>query len=143
MAYQPESAHFQSLFEPALRAYEKKAGVSLAQHPLAIKLQNCDSVEAITRIFQDQARNFRNLRGSDKIMKSIKTTVSILSKLSSADSPADTFGLVHQQELVECHIFDCSSRRSHQQKRYKLVSLFYLTYVTFSSSYEDDLVTFQ
>ena len=139
MAYQPESVHFQSLFEPALRAYEKKAGVSLAQHLLAIKLQNCDSVEAITRIFQDQARDFRNLRGSDKIMKSIKTTVSILSKLSSAD----TFGLVRQQELVECHIFDCSSRRSPPQKRYKLVSLFYLTYVTFSSSYEDDLVTFQ
>ena len=100
MAHRPESARFQALFEPALQAYEKKTGVSLAQHPLAIKLQNCDSVEAITGLFQDQARAFRGLKGSDKIMKSIKATVSILSKRSSAASLADAFGLVRQQELV-------------------------------------------
>ena len=102
MAHQPESARFQALFEPALQAYEKKAGVSLAQHPLAIKLQNCDSVEAITGLFQDQARDFRDLQGSDKIMKSIKTTVSVLSKLSSAASLANAFGLVRQQKPVAC-----------------------------------------
>jgi hypothetical protein len=94
MASQPESARFQALFEPALQAYEKKAGVSLAQHPLAIKLQNCDSVEAITDLLQDQARAFGDLQGNDRIMKSIKTTVSILSKLSSAPSLADAFGPV-------------------------------------------------
>ena len=143
MAHQSESACFRALFEPALQAYERMTGVLLVQHPLAVKLQTCDSVEAITGLLQDQAQPFSHLQGSDKIMKSLKTTVSILSKLSSADSPADTFGLVRQQELVEYHIFDCSSRRSPPQKRYKLVSLFYLTYVTFSSSYEDDLVTFQ
>jgi len=66
----------------------------LAQHPLAIKLQNCGSVEAITGLLQDQACAFGDLQGSDKIMKSIKTTVSILSKLSSAASLADAFGLV-------------------------------------------------
>ena len=96
MAYQPESARFQALFEPALQAYEKKAGVSLAQHPLAIKLQNCDSAEAVAGLLQDQARAFNDLQGSDKIMKSIKTTVSILSKLSCTVSLADTFGLVRQ-----------------------------------------------
>ena len=93
MAHQPESA---------LQAFEKKAGVSLAQHPLTIRLQNCDSVEAITAFLQDQARAFRDLQGSDKIMKSIKMTVLMLSKLSSADSLVGTFGLVCQQELVVC-----------------------------------------
>ena len=102
MAHHPESACFQALFETALQAYEKKAGVSLAQHPLAIKLQNSDSVEAIAGIFQDQAQAFRDLQGSDKIMKSLKTTVSILSKLSSAASLADVFGFVRQQALVAC-----------------------------------------
>ena len=33
-------------------------------------------------------------------MKSIKAAVSVLSKLSSAASLADAFGLVRQQELV-------------------------------------------
>jgi hypothetical protein len=103
MADQPESLRFQLLFEPALQAYEnfeKKAGVSLTRHPLSIKLQNCGSVEDITGIFQDQAQAFRNLQGYDKIMKSIKMTVSTLSKLSSAASLADAFEQVRQQELV-------------------------------------------
>ena len=96
MTHQSESARLRAFFEPALQAYEKKTGVSLAQHPLSIKLQNCDSVEAITGLFQDQARAFGDLQRSDKIMGSIKTTVSILSNLSSAHSLADVFGLVRQ-----------------------------------------------
>ena len=100
-----QSARSQTLFEYALQAYEKKAGVSLAQHPCAIKLQNCDSVEAITGLLQDQARAFSDLQGSDKIVQSIKTTVSILSKLSSVASLVDAFGLVCQQELVACFTF--------------------------------------
>ena len=94
MAHQSESARFQAIFEPALQAYEKKTGVSLAQHPLANKLQSCDTVEAITGLLQDQARVFGHFQGSDKIMQSLKTIVSILSKLSSAASLADAFGLV-------------------------------------------------
>ena len=100
MGCQPESAHLQALFKPALQEYEEKAGISLAQHPLAIKLQNCDSAEAITGFLCDQARPFMDLQGGDKIMKSIKSTVSILSKLSIATSLADVSGLVRQRELV-------------------------------------------
>ena len=142
MAHQPESAHFQALFEPALQAYEKKAGVSLAQHPLAIKLQSCDTVDAISGLFHDQAQAFRRFQGSDKIMKSIMNTVSILSKISSAASLADGFGLVRQIPLVTC-LTPLTSiyRYSHLRRRYRLVLLSYLTYVSFPSSYVDDLVT--
>ena len=103
MTDQLESLRFQLLLEPALQAYEnfeKKAGVSLTRHPLSIKLQNCDSVEDITGVFQDQAQAFRNLQRYDKIMKSIKMTVSALFKLSSAASLSDAFEQVRQQELV-------------------------------------------
>ena|SRR5712691_9874050 len=99
MAHQSESARLNALFEPALQVYEKTAGVYLAQHPLAIKLQSCDSVEAITGLLQDQAQPFRDMQGSDKIMKSLKTTVSILSKLSFAAPLADALGLVRQKGL--------------------------------------------
>jgi len=102
MAHRSESARFQVPLEHALQAYEEKARVSLTQHPLAIKLQTCDSVEAITGFLQDQAQAFRNLQGSDKIMKSLRTTVSILSKLSSAASLSDAFGLVHHKG--PCHV---------------------------------------
>ena len=102
MAQQSESARFRALFEPALQAYGQKTGVSLAQHPLAIRVLSCDTVEAITGLLQDQARAFRHFQGSDKIMKSIKNTVSILSKISSAASLADAFGLVRQKGLMAC-----------------------------------------
>jgi len=98
MAHQSESAGFQARFDPALQAYEKKTGVSLAQHPLAIELQSCDTVEAITALFQDQAQAFSDFQGSDKIMKSIKMTVSILSKIASVNA----FGLVRQKGLTAC-----------------------------------------
>ena len=98
MAHQSESARFQALFGPALQAYEKKAGVSLVQHPLAIKLQSCDTAKAITGVFQDQAQAFSDFQGSDKIMKSIKMTVSILSKIASVNA----FGLVRQKGLMAC-----------------------------------------
>ena len=142
MAHQSESARLQALFEPALQAYEKKAGVSLTQHPLAIKLQICDSVEAIIGLLQDQAQAFRELQGCDKIMKSLKTTVSILSKLSSAASLIDTFGLVRQNgPMTHLTSLTLIYRHFHLRRRYRLVSLSYLTCVPFSNSFVDGLVT--
>ena len=121
MAHQSESARFQALFEPALQAYEQTTGVSLTQHPLAVKLQSCESVEAITGLLQDQAQAFRDLQGSDKIMESIKTIVSILSKLSSAASLAcvvHAFGLVRQKGLMaSLTSLTFIHRHSHQPRR--------------------------
>ena len=72
MAHQSESARFKTFFELALQVYKEKA----AQHPLAIKLQSCDTIEAITDFMQDQAQVFRYFQGSDQIMESIKMIVS-------------------------------------------------------------------
>lgn len=102
MAQQSGSPRFQALFESALEGYEKKAGVTLIEHPLAIQFQSCDSIEDITAILQRQTQAFVNLQGSDRIFKSIKTTVSILTTLSSAASLVDTFSLVHQKVLTQC-----------------------------------------
>jgi hypothetical protein len=126
MAHLSESTRFQSLFEPALQAYEKKTGVSLTQHPLAIKLQSCDSVEAISGLLQDQAQAFRDLQGRDKIMKSLGMTVSILSKISSAASLAG--GLVRQKGFMACLTsLTFIYRHSHLRRRYRLASPSYLT----------------
>ena len=142
MAHQSEPARFQALFESALQAYEKRTGLSLAQHPLAIKLQRCHTVEAITGLLQDQAQAFRDLQGIDKIMKSLETTVSMLSKLSSAASLAEAFGLVRQRALMACPTsLKFIYRHSHLPRRFRLVSQSYLTYVSFYSSYIDGLVT--
>jgi len=144
MAHQPGSARFQALFEPALQAYEKRADVSLTQHPLAIKLQSCDSVETITGILQDQARAFVDMQGIDKIMKSIKTTVSILSRLSSAAPPADAFGLVSQQELVACiYILTFFLQTLPPAKALQVCLAILLDVRARSLVHEDSLVTFE
>jgi len=55
MARQPESPDFQALFERALQAYEKKYAAP-SPNPLAAKLQNCDSVEAVTSLVEDHVK---------------------------------------------------------------------------------------
>ena len=76
MADQPGSAHIQVVFDTALGVYEKKTGVNLAQHPLAVELQNCDcqSVDSIITLLRSQAQDFRH---SEKVMNSINSIVSI------------------------------------------------------------------
>jgi hypothetical protein len=137
MAHQSQYARLQTLFDSALQAYEKKTDSSLAQHPLAIELHRCDTVDAITGLFRDQAQAFSDLQGSDKIIQPLKATISILSELSSAASLVNAFGLVRQKALMPCHgltSLNFIRRHSHLTRRCWLVSLSYLTYVPSSSS---------
>ncbi len=97
MGDQSGSSHFHELFESAFQSYETNTGISLAKHPLAEQLQSCQSVEDITALVQGQASTFGELRGNDRIMKSIKSTVSILTTLSATASLGDTIGLVSQK----------------------------------------------
>ena len=65
MSDQVRSSRFQALFESALRDYEQKAKMTLSKHPLAEKLEKCDSVESITGLLLDQAPTLGNSQGSD------------------------------------------------------------------------------
>jgi len=107
MTDQSVSSRPQALFELALEDYETKTTVSLAKHPLAQKLEDCHSVESITTLLQDQARTFGEFRGRDRIMKSIRSTVSFLYKLSGTAALSDCIRLVHQKTLMSAfHISD-------------------------------------
>ena len=96
MTDQLGSARFQALLESALRDYEQTAGVTLAdrEDSLAIRLQNCHSIDDITTLLQDKTQAFNDLRQRDRIFKSIKATVSILNPISAVASVADSAGLV-------------------------------------------------
>jgi hypothetical protein len=101
MADRSASTRFRDLFDNALRAYEKETGVTLANHPLAVKLQGCNSVEGIAALLQDQANKFKK---GEKITESMQTIVSILTPLSFAafESLPDTVGLVCPKVLETC-----------------------------------------
>jgi len=102
MADQSEPNCFRALFESALQAYDEKAGIILADHPLAVQLQSCHSIESITTVLQGQAQAFSEFRASDKVMKSIKSSVSILIRLSATASlgNSDTIDLVRHKALM-------------------------------------------
>ena len=104
MADYSGSARFQALFESALQAYEKKTGITLAQHPLALSLQTCHSVDDVASLLQCRAHAFDDIRQRDRMMRAIKTIVFILTltPLSHAASLAHAAGLVRQTALMPC-----------------------------------------
>ena len=84
MSDQPVPSHFQELFETAFQDYEKQTGKTLANHPLAEKLQSCDSVESVTAVLREQTETSSEILGKDKVLKPLKNVLSVLHKLSSA-----------------------------------------------------------
>ena len=94
MSDNSESTGFRVFFESAFQAYENKTGIPLAEHPLAIQLQSCHSAESMTALVQDQTSAFNEFRGKDRVAKSVKTTLSILTKLCATASLGDAVGLV-------------------------------------------------
>jgi hypothetical protein len=87
-----------------VEAYEKKAGVTLAdsEDSLAMRLQSCHSIDDIATLVQGQAQAIDDFQQRDRIFKSIKTTVSMLSPVSSIASVADNVGLVRRKVRMAC-----------------------------------------
>ncbi len=102
MAEQSGPIRFRALFGSALQAFEQKAGVILAGHPLAVQLKSCHSIESTTTVLQGHAQAFSEFRGSDTVLKSINSTVSILIRLSATASlgDLDTVDLVRHKALM-------------------------------------------
>ena len=92
MSGQSQSSRFRVLFESALLDYQNQTGTTL----VAGQLQNCDSVESVTAVLQEQARAFTEFRGGDdRIMKSLKSVVSVLYAFSASSALGETMvGLV-------------------------------------------------
>jgi hypothetical protein len=82
------------LFEAALKDYKQQTGIELAEHPLAGRLQDCNSVESVTAILREQAQDFKEFREKDKVLRPLKKVLTILHKLPSAANFAQDVGLV-------------------------------------------------
>ena len=98
MGDQSQSSRFQALFESALQDYQNQTGNALASHPLAEKLQLCDSVGSVTDVLQDQARAFSEFRGDNgRTARSLKGIVSVLYTLSASIA---VIGLVRRKASI-------------------------------------------
>src|SRR5216683_1082597 len=97
MSDQSQSSRFRVLFESALQNYQTQTGTTLANHPLAETLRSCDSVESVTAVLQQKARTFTEFRGGDgRIMKSLKTVVSVVYTLCTSTALGEAVGLVRR-----------------------------------------------
>jgi hypothetical protein len=78
------SSNFQSVFNAALDAYEKKTKTKLLTHPLAAQLQSCDSPTAILSVLQDLIQQFDCRRRSDERLTNwLNPTVNVVYAFSS------------------------------------------------------------
>ena len=97
-----ESTCLRVRLESALHAYEETAGVILAEHPLAVELQSCHSVESSATVLTCEAQSLGDpLGGSDRIIRPIERIVPMLFTLSSTNL-GDADGLVRQQVMMGC-----------------------------------------
>lgn len=103
MSDQSGSSHLRVLFETALQDYETQTGEALAKHPLAKQLQDCGSVESVAAVLNKQAQEFSKFREKDKIMKPLKTVLSVLHQLSAPVNVV--IGTVRPQALTVCSMF--------------------------------------
>jgi hypothetical protein len=84
MSVQAGTPHLRVLFEAALEDYKQQTGIELAKHPLAERLQDCDSVESVTAVLREQAQDFKEFHEKDKVLKPLKQVLTVLHRLSSA-----------------------------------------------------------
>jgi hypothetical protein len=94
MTDQSGSSHLRVLFEAALEDYKQQTGIELAKHPLAERLQDCNSVESVTAILREQAQDFKEFRDKDKLLKPLKKVLTVLHRLPSVADFTQDVGLV-------------------------------------------------
>jgi hypothetical protein len=88
------SSHLNVLFDAALKDYETQTGIPLAEHPLAERLQECQSIDSITAVLHEQTQAFNEFRGKEKVIKLLKNAVSVLYKLSACAKLGEVIGVV-------------------------------------------------
>ena len=78
------SSNFRSIFNAALKAYEKKTKKDLLAHPLAAQLQACKSPSDILAILQEKVNEFDQSRSADeRLSQWLNPTINVLYSFSA------------------------------------------------------------
>jgi hypothetical protein len=97
------ASNFRVIFDAALKDYTKKTGKDLCDsgHPLASKLDSCDSPDSILDIFQEQAREFEEFRkGDTKLSQWLRPIVRVLHILSTDKVLGDSASSVGSAAVI-------------------------------------------
>jgi hypothetical protein len=78
------SFNFETIFTAASKEYKKQTKRDIASHPLATRLQSCDSPHAILAVLRDQVQKFDQSQSVDEEwMKWVDPTVNVLYAFSA------------------------------------------------------------
>jgi hypothetical protein len=78
------SSNFQTIFNAALKAYEKKTKQDLLAHPLAAQLKACNSPNDILAVLQDKVNELDQSRSADeRLSQWLNPTINVLYSFSA------------------------------------------------------------
>jgi hypothetical protein len=94
------SSDFRILFDAALQDYKDKTRNTLTDHPVAKRLEACESVNSITAILQEQAQYFREFRENNgTLMKALNSSVDVMCAPSISSALNQAIGLVVRRKV--------------------------------------------
>ena len=124
------SSNFQLIIENALKVYRKRTKTDLLLHPLASRIQTCDTPTDIIAVLQEQLQGLDQSRSADdRWTKWLDPTIHVLRTFSGA---VGTVGLVRPDTCVyarssHSYIF---GRHSHPRRWYSPELVFFFRCVS-------------
>ncbi|KAI0281530.1 hypothetical protein BC826DRAFT_363296 [Russula brevipes] len=113
----------------ALRRYAKKTGKDLMSHPLAIKIDNCESPDSVLLILQEEAQAFGEYRKEDPTLINCLSSVVHGFDTISSSPPFNTSSCIVSPSRFVLFFFyvlqHFSSRNCPLQRQFFLLSLFF------------------
>jgi hypothetical protein len=104
LPHYPMSSNFETLFKAALAKYTKQTGKDLRDHPLADRIDSCDSPDSMLDIFKEQAQAFDEFRKDDTtLLKWLKPVVNVLHALSTNAVLTNSSSLVSSATFLIIH----------------------------------------
>jgi hypothetical protein len=87
------ASRFRSIFNAAVKGYEKKTKKDLLTHPLAAQLRACDSPSDILAVLHGRVKEFDEARSADeRLSRWLNPTIKVLHAFST--TLCEGFGLV-------------------------------------------------
>jgi hypothetical protein len=112
----------------ALRRYAKKTGKDLMSHPIAIRIDSCESPDSILRILQEEAQAFSEYRKEDPTLINCLSSVVHGFHALSSTAPFNTGSCTVRLSSFVIFLFyvlqHFSSRKCPPQRQFFQLSLF-------------------
>ena len=94
-------SNFEVIFNAALAKYANQMGHDLRNHPLALKIDTCDSLDDVILLFQEQVQAFDEVRNDDaRLINWLKPVVNTLHALSTSVALSTGISLVGSSKFV-------------------------------------------